>query len=330
VARLPLEFPLDLDTAAGAGDTLVYDAVNNMWVPTAPGGAFAPAAHAASHEDGGGDEIDVTGLSGVLADAQNADQLQSYAVSNTAPTSGYLLMWCGSTSKWEPTAPWLVPPIRMSQQINWREEFAGGTLTSGNIGDNGWSSELSGTASAVANYSATTAARHGCVGIYTGTDSDGYATLYTRDCLTTLVGSGLSVEMSAYIPDEPISPDSYIVRFGLTDDNTDAQPTNGVWFEYDTSVDDFWQICTANAGSVTATVTAAVWTAAWHRYRFELNATGTTVTYYIDDVSIGTVGTNLPTNACGPFFSIIKTAGTNTRFYHIDYYHLFRTAATAR
>lgn len=36
-----------------------------------PGGTIVPAAHAPSHEDGGTDEIDVTGLSGLLADEQD-------------------------------------------------------------------------------------------------------------------------------------------------------------------------------------------------------------------------------------------------------------------
>lgn len=37
---------------------------------TTAGGGVTPSAHASSHEDGGSDEIDVTGLSGILVDAQ--------------------------------------------------------------------------------------------------------------------------------------------------------------------------------------------------------------------------------------------------------------------
>lgn len=59
----------DLDdvtiTTPQEGDRLEYNA--GVWVNT----AAAPVEdHAASHEDGGTDEIDVTGLSGLLADAQ--------------------------------------------------------------------------------------------------------------------------------------------------------------------------------------------------------------------------------------------------------------------
>lgn len=61
-----------------------------------------PSAHAASHEDSGSDEISVAGLSGVLADAQNANQIQGRDVDNAAPSEGNLLRWSVSDSKWKP------------------------------------------------------------------------------------------------------------------------------------------------------------------------------------------------------------------------------------
>jgi hypothetical protein len=69
----------DVDTAgAAAGEALVYDGA--QWEPSAAAAilegdarlidARAPTVHAATHEDGGADEIDVTGLSGKLAEGQ--------------------------------------------------------------------------------------------------------------------------------------------------------------------------------------------------------------------------------------------------------------------
>ena len=63
----------------------------------------SPGAHAASHQDGGSDEINVGGLSGVLADRQDADKLQGHNVSGTAPSTGQVLTWDGSA--WAPTTP---------------------------------------------------------------------------------------------------------------------------------------------------------------------------------------------------------------------------------
>jgi len=47
-------------------------------------GSNAPQAHDASHQNGGADEISVAGLSGVLADAQNADQIEGVDINITS------------------------------------------------------------------------------------------------------------------------------------------------------------------------------------------------------------------------------------------------------
>jgi hypothetical protein len=85
-------------TAPSPTDVLAWDGVK--WTPTAPG---APGAHATSHQLGGADQVSVAGLSGVLADAQNANKLQTRNVSSAAPSSGHVLSWNGSA--WAPTAP---------------------------------------------------------------------------------------------------------------------------------------------------------------------------------------------------------------------------------
>jgi len=59
--------------------------------------------HATNHEEGGDDEMDVTDLSGRLADAQNADELQGRDVSADAPTASQVLTWRGS--EWGPEDP---------------------------------------------------------------------------------------------------------------------------------------------------------------------------------------------------------------------------------
>lgn len=56
-----------------------------------------PSSHASSHQDGGTDEVSVTGLSGVLADAQVADKIKtagggSVAISGTAPIASQILV----------------------------------------------------------------------------------------------------------------------------------------------------------------------------------------------------------------------------------------------
>jgi hypothetical protein len=62
-----------------------------------------PLSHASSHENGGADEINVGGLSGLLADPQNAGWFQSNPVSGAAPGVGQVLTWSGVV--WAPTTP---------------------------------------------------------------------------------------------------------------------------------------------------------------------------------------------------------------------------------
>lgn len=59
--------------------------------------------HSSRHESGGSDEINVGGLSGVLADRQDADKLQGNDVLDGTLTDGDILQWNDSESQWEPT-----------------------------------------------------------------------------------------------------------------------------------------------------------------------------------------------------------------------------------
>lgn len=65
---------------------------------------MAPSAHAASHQNGGADQLSVAGLSGVLANRQDADKIQGKAIATTSPTDGQYLKWVDADSKWEPAA----------------------------------------------------------------------------------------------------------------------------------------------------------------------------------------------------------------------------------
>lgn len=61
--------------------------------------------HGTEHQNGGADEIDVGGLSGVLADRQDADKLQGRDVQDVSPSDGDVLTWDSGDGRWEPAAP---------------------------------------------------------------------------------------------------------------------------------------------------------------------------------------------------------------------------------
>ena len=58
--------------------------------------------HGTEHQDGGVDEISVAGLSGVLADRQDANKLQGRNVQDAAPDDADILTWSSANSQWEP------------------------------------------------------------------------------------------------------------------------------------------------------------------------------------------------------------------------------------
>lgn len=64
-----------------------------------------PTAHAASHEDGGSDEISVAALSGLLADEQDAGKIKGVTVDNTDIADLKLLQYNAATGKLEYEAP---------------------------------------------------------------------------------------------------------------------------------------------------------------------------------------------------------------------------------
>lgn len=64
-----------------------------------------PVAHATDHQNGGADEISVTGLSGLLADPQNADKILGVTVDDTAIGDGKVLVFKSGSGNLEYEAP---------------------------------------------------------------------------------------------------------------------------------------------------------------------------------------------------------------------------------
>lgn len=79
---------------------LIYQSDGATWSTWATLGGGAPASHAASHENGGGDEIDVTGLAGAgggLSVARKASD-QAFSSTSFADSTGLTFAVAASTS----------------------------------------------------------------------------------------------------------------------------------------------------------------------------------------------------------------------------------------
>lgn len=162
------------------------------------------------------------------------------------------------------------------------------------------------------------------VGIFRmrSTTAAGYATLSAATnsvIFGTATWSFETVLKTVHLSD---GTDNYIFRAGFGDLTTGAEAADGAYFTYDTAVSPNWLMVTAQASARTTTATSvAVNTTNWVKLRLEVNAAATLVTYYINDASVGTISTNIPTgsNATGFCLQNVKVLNNTARDVYLDY-----------
>jgi hypothetical protein len=126
----------------------------------------------------------------------------------------------------------------------------------------------------------------------------------------------------------------YWMLFGASDDiNSAVYPANGVYFLYDvdnitgdrTGTAANWHCVTIAAGTNTSTdsgvaVVTSSSTTTWsnsgdQRLRYEVNAAGSEVKFYINGTLVATHSTNIPTAALGPMYKLVKNSGAAGRVW---------------
>lgn len=109
------------------------------------------------------------------------------------------------------------------------------------------------------------------------------------------------------------------VRLGYGDTASGADHVDGAYFEYDIGTSANWLLCTAAGGVRTKTVSSVAVTTSFVQLKLVVNATGTSVEYFVNDVSAGTVTTNIPTAPTGYVNQVIKTLGSTQRDHYMDF-----------
>lgn len=128
---------------------------------------------------------------------------------------------------------------------------------------------------------------------------------------------------------------------GFWDNTAGIDQVDGIYFLYDSqgvstgsAASGNWQIVTASNSARTFTTTGtAINNANLQKLRIDVNADATSVTFYIDDVSVGTHTTNIPSGASRLTTSgvyLLKSAGTTARTAEIDYLYLKAKFTTPR
>ncbi len=205
--------------------------------------------------------------------------------------------------------------------------------------DGGWTTSSSGTSAGVAA-TAGTALRPGIQRLTTGTDTTGRAILAHggESANSFLFGGGVyTIESDIYITTLSDGTDTYTLRFGFGDSFTGAH-TDGAYFRYTDvgggGATPNWYMCAASNTTLTATdTTVAAVAGAWTRLKAVVNAAGTSVEYFINGVSAGTVTTNIPTGTgreTAALLTVIKSAGTTARTVDIDWAWIHVDLTTTR
>ena len=172
------------------------------------------------------------------------------------------------------------------------EEFLGGSNEDGEIGENGWTVELSGGTAAVID---TTNAQHpGIKSLTSGFVSPNMATIRLGQ---NNLDQADNHDVTMIMRTTTSVLTSLIFRGGIAADIRDGQTINSMMFEFDPDLGDTnWMAVTSDDYSVSNTRTdtgIAVVQNTWHVFR--LKRSGSSVEFYIDDVLVATNTETLPT-----------------------------------
>lgn len=189
-----------------------------------------------------------------------------------------------------------------------------------NNDDGSWDSDESGSGT-VDLSTAITNKRPGVLVFDTGSDDDGYVSLARTDVATgiKLGGGELVYQCGIKIDTLYSGSQPFSVRVGLGDNDDEDDFTNGLAIVYDGSTDTKWLGMCSSSGSNSTTQGVTVDTN-WHDFKIVVNAGATSVEFFMDGTSMGTVTSNIPTALLDLIFKIQKDgAGTSSRSFFLDY-----------
>ena len=223
----------------------------------------------------------------------------------------------------------------ISTVATWKDDFISYIVSANGVGELQWQAAVQGTGSVFANsLSGVNDTKHpGQALLGTGSTTTGYSFLNLAPPFLGLYlgGGALIQEWDVLVLNLGVTAQQYTFRFGFGD-TAGSEPANGVYFSYANGVTgDFWVIKTAKSSTRTSITTAvAVVANTWYKLRMKINAAATSTEYFIDDVSVGTITTNIPILPVSPFIGVTKTAGTTSRAIEVDYFAMKQILTTPR
>jgi hypothetical protein len=173
----------------------------------------------------------------------------------------------------------------------------------------------------------------GVVTVGTGTTNNatGKGACYAMSANIIKAGAQ-TVEWRVLIPVLSVTPINatnprYNVKCGTQDNLIAGDPANGIYFQYSDNINSGRWVGIARNSSTSSTVNSTITVAinTWYLLKYIVNSAGTSVSFYVNDILIGTYsGANIPsTNGSKIMASIEKTTGVNatvSRTMQLDWY----------
>lgn len=203
-----------------------------------------------------------------------------------------------------------------------------------NVWAGGCTQVVSGTSAATQNGSAVTSAGHpGIIILSTGTTTTGRCAIGNNHSYQQWGNGRIRFGAVAQLSVLSDATNTYWVQLGPADSYITASSTHGITFRYSHGNNSGkWEAFAANGGVSTVADTGVTVDTNWHTYEWDLNAAGTSVTFYIDGTSVATINSNIPSGPGAVFLpaAINKTAGTTARQLRLDAYWQYLDFTTPR
>lgn len=192
---------------------------------------------------------------------------------------------------------------------------------------------------AVTNLQISTSEAIGVIRFETGTTSGGRSAIFSGTASNVAYNVVLGYGQVTYETRVKLTTPSqggqlYLVLAGLMDYINAYNQLDGVYFLYDaagnttgSAASPNWQLVTAsnNTRTFVTTSTAVNTSGSWTTLKIVVNAAASSVEYFVNGTSVGTITTNIPAGAgreTGFAESLMKTVGTTNSTMDVDYGYL--------
>ncbi|MGL6123895.1 MAG: beta strand repeat-containing protein, partial [Shewanella sp.] len=165
----------------------------------------------------------------------------------------------------------------------------------------------------------------GIIQMETGTSSTGRAQFGLTGSALYFGQGAVSFKFRVRIPTLSTGTERFKVYVGFGDNTGAGDQVDGLYFTYtDNEVAGNWRLNSASNSVRTAVDSLEpVGANTWYTLRVEVAADGSDSEFFVNDVSVGTIATNIPTavaRTCGPYLKIEKSVGGIERTMLVDYF----------